>query len=138
MVAPKHAISAYQATLRTLPPLEMIVMLYDGAMHRMTRAAQAARNRDYETQFNETLCAAKILNGLSMCLDMRRGGKVAQSLRDMYKATCSAMMSSIARGPDSDCCDRIIAGLRMTRNAWAEIAGLDASVERRAIEDQSR
>lgn len=118
----RHGISAYQSGLRTLPPLQAIVMLYDGAISRTAVAAEAARRGDYETQFNEIMRAAEILNGLNMCLDMVAGGKVARSLREMYQAACKAMLSAVGRKNGAECCERIIEALRLTRDAWAEIA----------------
>lgn len=118
----RHGISAYQSSLRTVPPLQAIVMLYDGAISRTAVAAEAARRGDYETQFNEIMRAAEILNGLNMCLDMGAGGRIARSLREMYQAVCKAMLSGVGRKNGAECCERIIEALRLTRDAWAEIA----------------
>ena len=102
-------------------------MLYDNALVRTTVAAEAARRGDYESQFRELLRAAEILNGLNLCLDTRRGGKVAKALRDMYEAVCQAMMSSVGRKTGARCCERIAVAIRQTRDAWAEIAGMPPS-----------
>lgn len=118
----RYGVSAYQSGLRTVPPLQAVVMLYDGAISRTAVAADAARHGDYETQFNEMMRAAEIMNGLNMCLDMQRGGKVARSLREMYEAVCKAMLSAVGRRNGAECCERIIEALRLTRDAWAQIA----------------
>jgi flagellar secretion chaperone FliS len=127
MVQPRQAASAYRAALRTVPPLQAVVMLYDSAMIRTAVAADAARRGDYETQFKEILRAAEVLNGLNMCLDTQRGGKVAKTLREMYEVVCRAMMNSVGRKTGAECCDRIVAAIRLTRDAWAEIAGVAPS-----------
>jgi flagellar protein FliS len=123
MVQARYAISAYKAARRTVPPLQAVVLLYDGAMGRIAKAADAARRRDYETQFNEARSAAEIFNGLDLCLDMAKGGGVALSLRDMYRSVCHALMKSVGRTSGAECCDRLVAAIRLTRDAWAEIAG---------------
>lgn len=122
----RYAISAYNTALRTLPPLQVVVMLYDGALARMAGAAAAARCGDFEVQFKEAMRAAQILNGLNLCLNMKDGGKVARSLREMYEALCRALLSSVGRKPAAENFDRLGAALRATRDAWAEVAGVGA------------
>jgi len=117
-------ISAYTSALGTRPPLHVVVGLYDLAIVHISRAAEAADRRDYEQQFNEGLKAAQILNGLSCCLDMQRGGKVAESLRDLYQAVVSALLRSVGKRNAAIACLRLAGAVRQTRNAWAEIAKL--------------
>jgi len=119
-----YSISAYQAAKRTAPPLKAVVLLYDEVLKRIALAAAAARSKDFEAQFNEVMHAAKILNGLDNCLDMERGGRVAVSLRDMYKATVHALLGSVGRKSGAEACERLVAAVKLTRDAWAEIAGL--------------
>ena len=118
-----YSISAYQAAKRTAPPLKAVVLLYDEILKRISLAA-AARRKDFETQFNEVMYAAKIINGLDGCLDMERGGKVAVSLREMYKAVVTALLGSVGRKTGAQACDRLCEAVRLTRDAWAEVAGL--------------
>ncbi len=129
MTNPGKAISAYNSALRTTPPMSLIVMLYDGAIARINAAAEAAYRRDYEKQFNEAMRAAQILNGLSCCLDMEKGGKVAVSLRDMYQALVTALLSAVGKKTGAECCQKIASAVRLTRNAWAEIAHLPLAAE---------
>lgn len=128
MAANRYAFTAYQTRLNTrATPLEAVVMLYDGVMSRLARAAQAARARDVEAQYNESLRAAQILNGLCLSLDMQRGAPVAQSLQEMYVALCTAIMSAVGDPAGEECCLRLIEAVRLTRDAWAGIAGLPPS-----------
>ena len=119
-----YSISAYQAAKRTAPPLTAVVMLYDEILKRIALAGAAARAKDYETQFNEAMYAAKIINGLDACLDMERGGTVAMSLREMYKAVVHALLGAVGRKNAALACDRLGEAVRLTRDAWAEIAGM--------------
>jgi flagellar protein FliS len=123
----RHAYAAYQAAIRTTPPLHRVVLLYDGILARIAAAARAARAKDYETQFNEVMRAAKIVNGLNRYLDMNQPGTVARSLREMYQAVAKALLSSVGRPNGAEALDRIGQGVRLTRDAWAEIAGLPPS-----------
>lgn len=126
-----YAFAAYQTRqINQATPLQGVVLLYDAVMSRMAQAGAAARRRDYETQYRQALRAAEILNGLCLCLDMQRGAPVAQSLQEMYVATCKAIMSSIGRPNGAECSDRIIEAVRLTRDAWAAIAGMPPSQDR--------
>jgi flagellar secretion chaperone FliS len=127
MNRPSPQIAAYQTAIRTTSPLNAVVMLYDGVLVRTAAAAAAARRKDYETQFNEVMRAAKIINGLNAYLDMDAGGKVAVSLREMYQAVAGALLSSVGRSTGAEALDKIGAAVRMTRNAWADIAGVPLS-----------
>lgn len=119
----KYSISAYQAARRTVPPLTAVVLLYDEVLKRIARAAAAARRNDFNGQLHEVMAATKILNGLNNCLDMDVGGTVAVSLREMYQAVIHALFGTVGRPAGAEACDRLSDAVRLTRDAWAEIAG---------------
>jgi flagellar protein FliS len=122
-----YAISAYQAAIRTTPPLKAIVLLYDKALTCIACAAAAASRGDYQTQFDEVRKAVKIFNGLNNCLDMEQGGRVAASLREMYLAVVKALYSSVGYSTGEDALRRVASAVRVTRDAWAEISGVPLS-----------
>ena len=109
------------------PQSAAVVALYDTAIGHIARAAAGARGGDFETQLREVLEANRIFNGLEGCLDMERGGDVATNLRDLYQSMTRALLSAVGQPDGGETCDKLIAGLRQTRNAWAEIAGLPAT-----------
>jgi flagellar protein FliS len=129
----ERGITAYRTAILTTPPRHAVVMLYDGIMVRTRRAAEAARAGDYETQFNEVLSAAKIIDGLNRCLDMEQGGQVAVSLRAMYEAVSKALLRSTGKRNGAEILDGLVEAVRLTRDAWAEIAGVPASEPSRRI-----
>ena len=120
----RYAISAYQAAQRTLPPLKVVVMLYDGILVRIGRAAEYARKGDYQKQFENVMSAARIIDGLNRHLDMERGGAVAVGLRDTYEAVARALFRSVGKDSAAEACDRLVVAVRELRDAWAEIAGM--------------
>ena len=119
-----YAISAYQAAILTTPPLQGVVMLYDGVLRAIAAAQAAATRMDYEAQFNEVMKAARILNGLNACLDLEQGGQVAHGLREMYQALVKALLSSVGRPTGAEALRRLADAVTLTRDAWAEIAGM--------------
>jgi flagellar protein FliS len=125
----RYAISAYQAAQRTLPPLKVVVMLYDGILVRIARAGDSARKGDYQKQFEYVMSAARIIDGLNRHLDMERGGEVAANLRDTYEAVARCLFRSVGKETAAEACDRLVVAVRELRDAWAEIAGMSSSVE---------
>ena len=101
-----------------------VVQLYDTILLHVGRAAAAARNHEFQVQFDEVMSATRIVDGLNRHLDMETGGQVALNLRDMYQAVSRALLRSVGKEEAGEACDRLIAGLRETRNAWAEICGM--------------
>lgn len=123
MTTSSYAISAYQSAILTTPPLQRVVMLYDGILRAIASARTAAERRDYEAQFNDVMKAARIINGLNSCLDMEQGGQVAQNLRDMYQSLVTALLSSVGRPTGAEALRRLSDAVMLTRDAWVEIAG---------------
>lgn len=120
----RHAISAYRAALTTTPPLQAVVLLYDAALVRIHNAALAAAQGDYARQFDEVMRAQDVLRGLLASLDYRQGGDFACRLGETYEANMKALLRAVGRTNGDECCRRIADGLRLLRNAWAEVAGL--------------
>jgi flagellar protein FliS len=120
----RNGISAYRSSLKTVSPLDSVVLLYDGALARIARAVVAVRQGDTVAQLDQVIRAVQILNGLNQSLDMAAGGRVAISLRDMYGAVAVALYNSVGHADAVTASERIAGALRRTRNAWAEIAGI--------------
>lgn len=119
----RYAISAYQAAQLTVPPLKVVVMLYDGILARIARAGDAARRGDSQAQFEAVMSAARIIDALNRHLDMERGGQVAVGLRDTYESVARALFRTVGREAGAEACDRLMVAVRELRDAWAEIAG---------------
>lgn len=127
-MTPNHAISAYQTAIQTTPPLQTVVLLYDGILVRIHNAAEAASRGDYGEQFNQIMRATDILRGLLASLDFKRGGTLAPRLRETYEINMRALLRSVGQANGAECLRRIGDGLRELRNAWSEIAGMPALV----------
>lgn len=124
-MSPKHAFAAYQAAIQTTPPLQAVVLLYDGVLARIHRAILAGGKGDFGQQFNEVMSANEILRGLNAALDISNGD-IAQRLRETYEVNMRALNRAVGRKDSAECMTRIADGLRELRNAWAEIAGMAA------------
>lgn len=103
-----------------------VVQLYDTILLHVSRAAEAARKGDFQMQFDEVMNATRIVDGLNRCLDMVEGGQVAVNLRDMYESVSRALLRSVGKPTAGEACDKLVAAMCATRNAWAEICGMPA------------
>lgn len=124
MTYQRSAITAYQSAVMTTPPLQAIVLLYDGILVRLHNAGNAAGQGDYGRQYDETKRAIDILRGLLAALDLERGGSVAEGLAETYRVNMQALLAMVGRRDAPSRLAVIAGGLRRLRNAWAEIAGM--------------
>jgi len=127
-----RAIGAYRSAQMAAPPLRAVVMLYDGILARIARAADANRRRDYERQFNEVMVAAKIVDGLDRSLDLSAGGAVAANLHAFYESVGGGLLRSTGRRYGATYLEQLAAAVRVTRDAWAEIAGMSPAAPAKA------
>lgn len=119
----QYAISAYRSANRTLPPLTAVVMCYDDILTRIGNAAAAGTRNDFESQYNEVYRATRILTGLTVALDLDRGGDVAARLKDLYTTLIISLNRLVGKADAPAQYQQIAEALIETRNAWAEIAG---------------
>lgn len=117
-----YALSAYRNANQTLPPLQVVVLLYNEVLVCLRSAAEAAEVGDYGAQFDLVCRAIEILRGLLATLDLERGGALAERLRDVYESNMLALMGTVAKPNAPDCLRRIGDGLRELRDAWRDVA----------------
>jgi len=120
----RSAITAYQRAVMTTPPLQAVVLLYDGILVRLHNAAAAAGQGNYGRQYDETARAIEILRGLLAALDLQRGGGLAAGLAETYRINMQALLACVGQKDAGSRLAVIAGGLRLLRNAWAEIAGM--------------
>ena len=65
-------------------PLQLIVMLYDGALKFMDAGRAAMVGKDIPKQNQMLQKAQKIVMELMSCLDMEQGGEIARNLSALY------------------------------------------------------
>jgi flagellar biosynthetic protein FliS len=88
MPTPKEAIESSPAA---------VVQLYDTILLHIGRASDAARDGNFQIQFDEVMSATRIVDGLNRALDMAGGGQVAVNLREMYEAVSRALLRSVGK-----------------------------------------
>lgn len=70
--------------VQSASPLQLVVMLYDGAIKFCDQGLVAMEKRDLDGQNNTLQRAQRIILELMSCLDTERGGEVAKNLLALY------------------------------------------------------
>lgn len=81
-----QAHQSYQrAQVESASPEKLILMLYDGAIRKLSQAEIRFVQGDEETFLIETTKVQKIVSELSGALDHEQGGEVSQNLARLYE-----------------------------------------------------
>lgn len=125
MAALNQAMSAYGRAADTMPALQQLVLLYDGAIARIREARTAIEQRRVQDRATAIGKAAAIVEALAACLDHERGGTVAANLDRLY-GDLVFRLHGLALEPDPSICEVLANRLQELRDAWAELASRPA------------
>lgn len=85
MTQAARALRGYRTTqAQTSSPLELVVLLYDGALRFLADAERAMETNDLPARAVAISKALAIVNQLQSTLDMAKGGAVAEELDRLY------------------------------------------------------
>jgi flagellar protein FliS len=117
-----RVVSSYlQTEVQSRTPLELVVMLYDGAI-RFANAAKAAIARNDIAARREALSRTlAIVSELQSTLDMDKGGAIAESLDRLYRYISGRLMDAAFKR-DTRAVEETIALLTTLRDAWSTVA----------------
>ncbi len=122
MYAALKATDAYRQTeVRSRTPLELVVMLYDGALKFMTAAQEAIRRGDIgarKTAISKTLA---IVSELQSTLNMDQGGEIAASLDELYRWSSVRLLDATVHN-DPAPIEEVAEVFRTLRDGWSGIA----------------
>jgi flagellar protein FliS len=124
------AIAAYRTGATLLHPLVAVVRLYDEALRRIARAIEDTKAKRIEDAYVNISRASLILRGLSSNLRSDKGGELAETLKRTYITNMIALHTAFGKHDAAERYGKIIEGLAELRNAWAEMAGMEAVIIR--------
>lgn len=101
-------------------PLQLVIMLYDGALRYMETAKHFMKEGDLYKQNDALQKAQNILAELMSCLDMQKGGDVAQNLFALYSFAHSQLVDANVKD-DPTGIDVAIKVLSELREPWAQL-----------------
>ena len=101
-------------------PLQLVVMLYDGALKHMEAGRKAMAFGDREKQNANLQKAQKIIMELMSCLDMKEGGEIAKNLLSLYSYVLNELVVG-NMSDDSEAIERCMKVLGDLRESWRQI-----------------
>ncbi|HTQ09050.1 MAG TPA: flagellar export chaperone FliS [Fimbriimonadaceae bacterium] len=101
-------------------PIQLVIMLYDGALKFMEAGKHAMLAKDLEKQNQNLQRAQKIVLELMSCLDMQHGADIAKNLLALYSYTLQQLVESNVKD-DPEGIDRSIRVFSELRESWVEI-----------------
>jgi len=105
----------------TASPLQLIVMLYDGAAQSLQEAREQLKRGDIEGRTRSLNRAIAIISELQASLNFESGGQIAMSLESLYSYMKTRIVASNF-GQTAEPLDEVIPLLTMLRSAWQEIS----------------
>lgn len=101
-------------------PLQLVIMLYDGAIRFMEAGKQAMAHGNLQSQNDNLQRAQKIVLELMSCLDMAKGGEIASNLLALYTYIVNELIeANVSDNPE--CIERCIKILSDLRSGWSGI-----------------
>jgi flagellar protein FliS len=101
-------------------PVQLVIMLYDGALRFMEAGKHSMLAKDLEKQNNNLQRAQKIIMELMTCLDMEKGGDIAKNLLALYSYTLDQLVQANIKD-EAIGIDRSIKVFSELRESWSEI-----------------
>ncbi|MBS1715685.1 MAG: flagellar export chaperone FliS [Armatimonadetes bacterium] len=121
VTAPNSKIDQYRkSAVASASPLQLVVMLYDGALKNIAAGKAAMERKDTFKQNEALLKAQKIIAELISCLDMDKGGEIAQNLLALY-SFCYNKLVEANIGDATDGLDQASEVLKDLRSGWVEL-----------------
>ena len=113
-----------KAAVTSASPLELVVMLYDGALKFMEAGKRSMELGDTYKQNEDLKRAQRIIAELTACLDMQRGGEIAQNLAALYSFAYDRLVQGNIYDR-TDYVDQSIKVLSELREGWSTLVSQD-------------
>jgi flagellar protein FliS len=124
---PARGVNSYRQTeIQSRSPLELVVMLYDGALRFTADARDAMVRRDIRARQQHLSRALAIVSELQSTLDMDTGGDVAEHLDKLYGFVRDRLMDASST-QDLQPLDEARRVLTTLREGWLAISRASAS-----------
>lgn len=126
-----RGIHSYRQTeVQSRTPLELVVMLYDGALRFAGDARDAIDAHDIAKRTRSISRVLDIVSELQSTLNMERGGEIAASLDSLYAFVRDRLLDASFR-QDVRPIDEAVRVLKTLRDGWAQISAEQAPAQAR-------
>jgi len=121
MRPPSPAAQYLQTQVQSRTPLELVVLLYDGAIRSADAAHDAMRAGNIPVRRQALSQVINIIGELQSTLDMERGGQIAEDLDRLYSWSTARLMDAVVKR-DAKPILEVRGVLASLREAWQTIA----------------
>jgi flagellar secretion chaperone FliS len=118
---PRGAEAYRQTEAKSRSPLELVVMLYDGALRFVAEAAEAHAKRNIAARARAISKTIAILGELQSTLNVKEGGDVAKELDKLYTYIQGRLLD-VSMKQDAAALAETQKLLTTLRDGWAQIA----------------
>ena len=108
------------AAVEAASPHQLISMLYRGVLESLAKAAGAIERKDIEQRTDLINKACQIIVNLKGCLDLEKGGEVADNLDSLYDYVLRTLMEA-NRGNDAAKVKEVIELMSTVSEGWSQI-----------------
>jgi flagellar protein FliS len=128
MNAASRAAQAYRRVeSESRSPLELVVMMYDGALRFLEEASDAVERGDLRARAHAVSRTLAIIGELQNTLDVEKGGAVADQLDDLYTYLTSRLLD-VALKQDVTAIEEARKLLSPIRDAWSQISNTQTPI----------
>lgn len=118
----ERGVDSYRrAAVESSSPVQLVVMLYDGALRFCAEARGALLRRDVAAKGKALSRVIAIVGELQATLDLERGGEVAQSLHHLYSFLTDRLLAA-SFNQSVEPLDEAIRVLTNLREGWAGVS----------------
>lgn len=115
-----------QTQVVTSSSLQLVVLLYDGAIQSLEIAKREIQAKNIREKARHLGRAIAIIGELNSVLDLEQGGEIARSLRRLYDYMLMEMVEANARN-NAHKLDAPLRCLSTLREGWREVANQQQS-----------
>ena len=120
-----RGVDAYRRTeAQSASPMQLVVMLYDGALRFLSEARAAQTTGDLARRAHALRRVTAIVAECHSTLDLERGGAVAADLDRLY-SYISTRLLDVTVHRDATALEEVHKLMTTLRQAWAEAAAQD-------------
>ncbi len=110
-----------ETAIKTANPLQLVVILYDGAIRALTMAQEHIRVGDIGGRTSAINSCVAIVTELQASLDFKEGGQIAGSLNRLYDHVKNLVIKANLEQNREPLVEAVTL-LENLRSAWAELA----------------
>ncbi|NOT24493.1 MAG: flagellar export chaperone FliS [Acidobacteria bacterium] len=125
----ERGVDSYRrAAVESSSPVQLVVMLYDGALRFCADARAAILRRDVPAKGKALSRVIAIVGELQATLDLERGGEVAHSLHQLYSFLTDRLLAA-SYNQHVEPLDDVVRVLTNLREGWAGISAQEKAAK---------